>query len=258
VDAAVSDDDWTTIHGLAIIGAMTKVGIKLADGKFYPILDENSSVAKKLVLTTVRDGQTSAQIDFYRDDESVDDIQYIGTLVVNDFMQRYAGETSIVLRVRAAGNGLILAEAEEADGTGGTQTLEIDLNALDTENLEKEGLGLDEKRESGVVAVKKRRLSPIVPIVIAAVLFLAAAGIFLFLFLSQGFPRSANIYAETQFREEPANAPPVPIGNEAAKTPGAPPPDQMSQTDGYSREIFQTKTNAPDTSRKALRTETVR
>jgi hypothetical protein len=235
---------------------MAKVGIKLANGNFYPILDENSFAAKKLVLTTVRDGQTAAQIDFYRNDETVDDMQYIGTLVVDDFMQRYAGETSIDLRVQAAGNGLILAEAEETDSAGGTQTLEIDLNSLNMEDLDREGLGFDEARDSGVAAVKTRRVSPVVPIVIAAVLFLIAAGVFLFLFLSQGFPRPVNIYVETQTREEQDAVPP-PIGNEATKTPG-PPTDQIFQTAGTSHETFQAKTNAPDTSRKALRTETVR
>ncbi|MDR0638612.1 MAG: hypothetical protein LBG27_06905 [Spirochaetaceae bacterium] len=237
---------------------MAKVGIKLANGKFYPILDEQSLSAKKLELTTVRDGQPSAQIDFFRSDESAGQTQYIGTLVVDNLSKRYAGETSIDLRVHIAEYGRILAEAEETDGSGGPQKLEVDLNALNADDFDRDDASLDDERDSGVVTVEKRRINPVVPVVIAAIIFLIAAIVFLFLFLSQGFPRPANIYTEPQSREEVMASPPV--ENDAAKTPEPPPPDPASQTIGSpvddSRETLPPVTN--DTSRKALRTETAR
>ncbi|MDR1468609.1 MAG: hypothetical protein LBT00_04885 [Spirochaetaceae bacterium] len=234
---------------------MAKVGIKLANGKFYPILDENSFSAKKLELTTIRDGQTSAQIDFFRSGESVDEAQYIGTLVVDNLLQKYAGETSIDLRVRATGDGRILAEAEETGGSDDPQKLEIDINALNMDEADREEARLDDGRDadSGVVATKKRSVSPVVPVVIAAIIFLVAALVFLSLFLVQGFPRP-NIYAETQGRQT--------VQNDTAKTPEKPPSDPAPQATGVpannSREVLPPQTNVPDTSRKALRTETVR
>jgi hypothetical protein len=236
---------------------MAKVGIKLADGKFYPILDEHSFAAKKLELTTVRDGQTSAQIDFFRSDESADEAQYIGTLVVDGLTQRYAGETSIDLRVRTAEDGRILAEVEETDGAGGPQKLEIDLNALNADELDRDDARLDNGGDSSVEMAKK--VNPVVPVVIAAVIFLLAALVFLFVFLSQGFPRPTNVYVEPQSREEAAVSPPV--SSDAAKLTERPPdsaPEAAGPPADNARESLPPETNVSDTSRKALRTETGR
>ena len=45
---------------------MKTIGIKLADGSFYPILEEGTAKTYQLDLTTVKDGQTKVQIDLYR------------------------------------------------------------------------------------------------------------------------------------------------------------------------------------------------
>jgi hypothetical protein len=235
---------------------MAKVGIKLADGKFYPILDEYDSSRKNLVLTTVSNGQTSAQIDFYRDGKTAaGQMQYAGTLVVDSLSPKYAGETSIELRIRSSGDGHIFAEAYEADGTGGAQKLEIDIAGLDTNMPDTYGLGIDDELTSGVKVAAKRRLNPIVPVIIAAVIFLAAAIVFLFLFLSRGFPQPENVYAEPQAREETVVSPP-PVRDEAANRADEPPPP-APQNDGGPRNLPESRNVVPDTSRKALRTEFV-
>ena len=46
--------------------AEKRIGIKLADGEFYPILPENRPARKRLIVTTVKDDQASVQIDLYR------------------------------------------------------------------------------------------------------------------------------------------------------------------------------------------------
>jgi hypothetical protein len=241
---------------------MAKVGIKLANGKFYPILDEYSFSAKKLELITVRDDQTSAQIDFFRSDESADKAQYIGTLVVDNLAQGRAGETSIDLRVCATGDGRILVETEETYGLGDPQKLEMDVNVLSMDESDRNEESLDNGRDSdsGVVMAKKRPVNPVVPVVIAAIIFLIAALVFLFLFFSQGFPRPANVYVETQGREEAVISPPV--QDEAAKTPIPPQSDAVSEAAGLPPDPPRVppppETNVPDISRKALRTETVR
>jgi hypothetical protein len=224
---------------------MAKVGIKLADGNFYPILDEYGSVGKKLVLTTVCDGQTSAQIDFYRYDEGAAG-EYIGSLVVDSLVRKYAGETVIDLRVRSSGDGRIFAEAYETDGAGGTQKLEIDIEGRNVRGMDGDGLDIDGEWSSGVKVAAKRRVSPVVPIVIAAIIFLVAAAVFLFLFLSQGFPQPANVYAEPAVRE--AVVPPSAAGD-------APPSLPESQDSEDFRKAFEPRPAAPDASRKALRTE---
>jgi hypothetical protein len=240
---------------------MAKVGIKLADGKFYPILDGNSSSGKKLVLTTVCDGQSSAQIDFYWNDEVMaDQMRYIGTLVIEDLSQKYAGETSIELRVRSTGDGRVLAEAFEVDGTGGSQKLEVDVKGHDIKDSDDDVL--DDELSSGVKVVAKRRLNPITPVIVAAIIFLIAAIVFLFLFLLPGCPSQPNVYTQPPAREEPVISPP-PVLDESANMPEIPLPDPSqydSRNDNRDGEPPRetTVTETPDLSRKALRTETAR
>jgi hypothetical protein len=234
---------------------MAKVGIKLADGKFYPILDEYGSSGKNLVLTTVCDGQTSAQIDFFRNGKTAaDEMQYIGTLVVDNLSEKYAGETSIELRVRSTGDGHILAEAYEIDGTGGAQKLEIDIEVLDAKKTDAD-VGIDDEWGSGIKVAAKRRFNPIVPVVIAAILFLLAAVVFLFLFLSQGSPQPLNAYVEPQTREEAVILLP-PARGDAASIPEAPLSPSVSGNDKDLRNVSDSSL-VPDMSRKALRTEFV-
>ena len=53
---------------------MKTIGIKLADGSFYPILKEGTAEKKELNLTTVKDNQTTVQVDLYRSEtESMQD-----------------------------------------------------------------------------------------------------------------------------------------------------------------------------------------
>ena len=44
------------------------IGLRLADGSFYPMFDEEFRGTKRVVLTTVHDNQTSVQIDIYKGD----------------------------------------------------------------------------------------------------------------------------------------------------------------------------------------------
>jgi molecular chaperone DnaK (HSP70) len=64
---------------------MAKIGIRLADGKFYPILEDGQPVKKRLVVTTVKDDQASVQIDVYRKaEEDVSESSYIGSLIIEN------------------------------------------------------------------------------------------------------------------------------------------------------------------------------
>ena len=62
-----------------------KIGIKVADGSFYPVLEEDYLGQKKLVLTTVRDNQDTVQIDLYQgQSERAEKRDYVGTLVIEN------------------------------------------------------------------------------------------------------------------------------------------------------------------------------
>jgi LysM repeat protein len=92
------------------------IGIKIANGDFYPILSEDGEAKKRLVLTTVRDGQLSVQIDLYRSaTKAMSDAQPVGSLVVEDIHAKKKGEASIELVVGLDADGEISASAADLD-----------------------------------------------------------------------------------------------------------------------------------------------
>ena len=79
---------------------MKTIGIKLADGSFYPILEEGTAKTYQLDLTTVKDGQTKDQIDLYRSESgSMEDAQYVDTLEVSNLVPHPNGEADLHLSV---------------------------------------------------------------------------------------------------------------------------------------------------------------
>jgi molecular chaperone DnaK (HSP70) len=65
------------------------IGIKIAVGSFFPLLEEDTVAKKRLVLTTAHDVQTNVQIDVYKSSSmSMNDASYIGTLLVENISQK--------------------------------------------------------------------------------------------------------------------------------------------------------------------------
>ncbi|MCL2762839.1 MAG: LysM peptidoglycan-binding domain-containing protein [Treponema sp.] len=112
------------------------IGIKIANGDFYPILtEENSTVKKRLILTTVHDRQESVQIDLHRSiSKSMLDAQYIGSLVIESIRPRPRGEPSIEMIISCDENGNIAADARDLDAgaDGEHHTLNVSLQTLET------------------------------------------------------------------------------------------------------------------------------
>ena len=107
---------------------MSTIGIKLADGKFYPILDDGRPAGKKLVVTTVKDGQKSVQIDVYRGEgESVVGADYMGSLVVDGIPEQTAGTPDVKLELELDDAGHLKARASVA---GAEETTEVSLESL--------------------------------------------------------------------------------------------------------------------------------
>jgi nucleoid-associated protein YgaU len=124
-----------------------QIGIKLADGSFYPVLSEGEHMRKKLILTTVRDNQETVQIDLYRGEgKVVEDTDYIGTLMIENLQPAPSKEpeVEVILGVDEQGN----LEATASDTlTGETQSLSVSLQTLSQGpaeypefELEREGL----------------------------------------------------------------------------------------------------------------------
>jgi hypothetical protein len=132
-----------------------QIGIKLADGSFYPVLPESDTGRKKLTLTTVRDNQESVQIDLYRGEGQVaEDTDYIGTLMIENIQPApmKEPEVEVVLGVDEQGN----LEATASDAlTGESQSLSVSLQSLSGGpsaypefELEREGADRDDFEES--------------------------------------------------------------------------------------------------------------
>ena len=63
------------------------IGLKLADGTFYPVLKEGIPEKKHLKLTASGDNQTSMKIELFRaSDDSFQDAEYIQTLVLDQMI----------------------------------------------------------------------------------------------------------------------------------------------------------------------------
>jgi len=110
------------------------IGIKIANGDFYPIIEENSPVKRRLVLTTVRDEQNNVQIDLFRSiAKSMLDAQYIGSLLVGNIDSKPKGDPSIEMVISVDRDGNINAEAYDLDSgpEGERHSLSVSLQNMD-------------------------------------------------------------------------------------------------------------------------------
>ena len=106
---------------------MRTVGIKLADGSFYPIMEEGSAQTKKLELTTANDNQTCVMVDLYRSKTcSMEDAEYIDTLKIENLNAHQNGEPSISFDVELDENGELSASIADPE-TGTTSNSQLTL-----------------------------------------------------------------------------------------------------------------------------------
>ena len=79
---------------------MKTIGIKLADGSFYPVLEDNTPSEKNLELTTAHNNQTKVMVDLYRSATcSMDDAEYVDSLQIENLVARPNGEADIKFSV---------------------------------------------------------------------------------------------------------------------------------------------------------------
>jgi len=201
---------------------VSDIGIKIANGDFYPILEENSTVKKRLIVTTVHNNQQSVQIDLYKSyTRTMVDALYIGSLIMEDIKPRPKGEPSIELIIASTRNGEISAEAVDLDTSvkGEHQTLTVSLKSLEEENLgadlpdyeleqnEPPPTGLLEKASRA--RAEGRKGFPWL-LVAGVALLLAAIGVTLWFFLLRDTGVPALVQQQPPAAEAPVAQPPAP------------------------------------------------
>lgn len=118
---------------------MKTIGIKLADGTFYPILKEGEAQNHTLDVTTVKDNQTKVQIDLYRSETaSMDDAEYVDTLEVTKLNPHPNGEPTLHLSLNLDENNELTAKVldDETGEKSETQVSLVNRTLAERENTE--------------------------------------------------------------------------------------------------------------------------
>ena len=106
---------------------MKQIGIKLADGTFYPIMEEGKPVKKTLGLTTVNDNQTRVIVDEYRSKTgTMEDAEYVDSLQIDNLVAHPNGTADINLNIGLDENNKLNAEMIDPE-TGATSNANVTL-----------------------------------------------------------------------------------------------------------------------------------
>jgi nucleoid-associated protein YgaU len=213
------------------------IGIKVADGSYYPVLEHGFTGRKKLTLTTVKNNQDKVQIDIYRGDgKSLSEAHYLGSLILENIPSAAKGVPEIELSIGVDPDGQLSAEASEVS-TGESQRFTASLTTLATEETYQEAeFALEPEApltgESYRAAETDRRIEPqerrgpnvilLVLFVLLGVLLVAAIAYFVYRGI-QGpqVPALSTGQTSSQPAPKPA-APAAPAPSQAAPAKPAP------------------------------------
>jgi hypothetical protein len=182
------------------------IGIKIANGQFYPIMDENSVVPRKVKLTTVKNNQRTIQIDLYKSyTRTMADVSYIGSLVLEHIRPRPAKAPDIVLTVNSSPEGKIEANAidTDPDSHDTRHYLTVSLQSLekDTDDFELPNFSLDEAEdppqelyEKPEREEKKKKLFPwLITLIAGLLVIITALALWVFLSFKSGTETPASV-----------------------------------------------------------------
>ncbi|MDR3139144.1 MAG: LysM peptidoglycan-binding domain-containing protein [Treponema sp.] len=216
------------------------IGIKIANGEFYPILEENSKTKKRLILTTVHDNQQSVQIDLYKSSaKTMTDAMYIGSLVVENIKNKTKGEPSVEMVISSDEKGEITADAIDLDNSarGEHYSLNVSLRSFDEDTREYDlpdfelgshddspPQGLYEKASAKKKEKPRHSLWLFIILAGLLIIFLCLA-LWFFLFRGKNTGKSSAVPAAPAERAVPAEdpaSPPVQSPPPAALVPAEP------------------------------------
>ncbi|MCL2809117.1 MAG: LysM peptidoglycan-binding domain-containing protein [Treponema sp.] len=198
----------------------SSIGIKIANGEFYPLVEENSLIKKKLILTTVHDDQPSVQIDLFRSPANVmTDAQYIGTVVVENIRPKPKGEPSIEMVISSDKNGDIIADAIDLDASsnGEHYVLTVSLKSIDdiSKDMEIQDFELEANEEppSGLYQhankVRQKEKKPVSPWLFILLALLLLLGLLAgWLFFMGGLETARSWFNRSAAVVTPAPLPP--------------------------------------------------
>jgi nucleoid-associated protein YgaU len=197
------------------------IGIKVADGSFYPVLEHGFRGRKKLILTTVRDNQSKVKIDLYRGNgSSSEKAQYLGSLLIENIPPAAHGEPEIALTIGLDRDDQLSAEAADSR-TGERQNFSTTLATLtESQAYDAPEFALEEAAEKAVRTRGANTLLLVLFIVLGVAL-LGAIGIFLYKAV-QGPKISTTVLVQPTPQAAPAESKPAPAVTEAK--PAAPAP----------------------------------
>jgi nucleoid-associated protein YgaU len=229
------------------------IGIKVADGTYYPVLEHGFTGRKKLVLTTAKDNQARVQIDLYRGNGStLSQARYIGSLIIENIPAAAQGQPEIELFIGIDDDGQLSAEANDTS-TGESQRFATSLTtlpesqALDDSDFVLEGEMPDSYEEPAAAGeedaeaeiektAERRRRGPnlllLILFVVLGVLLVAAVAYFVYRSIqgpqipalpstTQSQPAAQNAQPASQAAPAPAPAPAAPAVKPAPQEPVA-------------------------------------
>jgi nucleoid-associated protein YgaU len=211
------------------------IGIKVADGSYYPVLEQGFRGRKKLILTTVHDNQSKVQIDLYRGNgSSISKAQYLGSLLIEGITPAAQGEPEIALVIGLDRDDQLSAEASDSR-TGERQNFSTTLATLtESQTYDEPEFALEEAAEKAVSRSKGTSTFLLVLFIVLGLILLGCIGFFLYKAV-QGPKISTTVLVQpTPAAAAPAAAAPAataPASTETkAVTPAASPETESTTT----------------------------
>lgn len=133
---------------------MKTIGIKLADGSFYPVLEDNTPSEKKLELTTAHNNQTKVMVDLYRSATcSMDDAEYVDSLQIENLVARPNGEADIKFTISLDDDNQLSAKIVDSEtGNESNTTITLVSRTLE-ERLVTDEYGINDSNSNKASAV---------------------------------------------------------------------------------------------------------
>ncbi len=107
------------------------IGIKIANGTFFPILNVDDSIKKRVILTPVATGQKDVKIDIYRGEgDGMLNPVYVASLILNNIQENGDNGSEVELLININEENILDAEAQDRV-SGEKQFLSISLDSID-------------------------------------------------------------------------------------------------------------------------------
>ncbi len=179
---------------------LKSIGIKLYDGNFLPILNDDEIKIKKVILTTVRDNQKKTIIELYegKSGKCINN-EYLGKIEIPIKRKTKKGEPAIELHLRLDDNGILYAKAWDLDSG---EESEIQIEHSHTKTILRESLSDEEIKETGRATAtqiegyydysNKENLLRKILLAVAAFILLALLSLGIFLGIKKLIPAIKN------------------------------------------------------------------